>query len=258
MEDTTIDHYQKQRQDSSKNLNSLIKLYEDEKDIKAKLVYLKKLRNLTINREIYFSFFENIILTEKSSVVRYHVVKLLLEFFPQKGLALIEWVLTHDSNYRFPISNFSMNSKHRHNFNDIVNYSAEKYHIRKDAVKSIIAGELLPVALSWKDFKSTFSIYYDLSLNSFLFYHQKKKVLLYVVEKYRDPFAQISRVDRIKFQDYQFGNMDIEIFIPFITKVVKTKEVGLNVDTLQNSSVGGLPKLRIYSVFKSIVVYIDY
>ena len=191
-------------------------------------------------------------------MIRYETGKVLKNCFSINKDKLFKWLLIHDSNYNFRINDFTTFSPERYNFNDLINNSFERYQNREKAALTLIDSELITFALSWKDYSDFFEIKYDVNLNCFMLYQRQLDLLIYVCEKFSDPFSELKYNEYVSLRDYMDKHGIMQKIIPYINGILESDEDALHVEIIFQNSQNLFPKARIQNSRKPLLIYVDY
>ena len=223
-------------------------------------IRLKIIQELSQFRFDYCQTFEalkQIIISEMSEEIRYHLIKILYNNFPEKSLPFLKQVLMTDYNYNFRIIDFSEDK--RYNMNDVLNFIINKKYHRKQMLSDIINNNLIRFAISWKEYAKYFNVFYDLSLKSFVLFSKEIDFFLYFCSRANDPFDFGPNQKIISFSKVKFLNKiqrkKFRVVLIFLKEFLNIQERDLNLVVIQKKNDEILPKFKVFSDNHEFFVY---
>ena len=224
-------------------------------------IRLKAIHQLLQMRFDYYQTFETlkeIILSEMSEEIRYHLIKILYYNFPERSLPFLKQVLMTDYNYNFRIIDFSEDK--RYNMNDILNFIIIKKYHRKQMLNDIINNNLVRFAISWKEYAKFFNVFYDLSLKCFILFSKEIEFFIYFCSRVNDPFdfvpiQNLISISKVKPLNKIQGKI-FRVVIKFLKEFLDIQKKDLNIVVMQKEIDETLPKFKIFSEKHEFFVYI--
>jgi len=216
-----------------------------------------KLKHYLENSIYSFETLKEVILRELNDTVRYEATKVLYEKYPKESIPLIKDVLMRDFNYNFRILEFSKGR--RYNVNDLLNSMIIRNHDKAQMASTIINNNLVPFALSWKDFSADFHIFYDLHLGVFILFHKGTETVAYLCSRANDPFHFIKESNVFFLSKlYLLKQVSKKALRPLIRLLgnllsIHKKELTLAILDLKKKS--GLPQYKLSSNDHEILLY---
>ncbi|TFG30173.1 MAG: HEAT repeat domain-containing protein [Promethearchaeota archaeon] len=237
----------------------LLSRFNKERKYETRLKLIQELAELRFDNRQAFEVLKELILTEMNDDIRYHLIKILHNNYPEKSLSFLKQLLITDYNYDFRIIDFSEDK--RYNMNDLLNFIIIKKYHRKKMIKDIINNNLLRFAVSWKDYAKTFFIFYDLCLRCFVLCDKKTNVLIYLCSRVNDPFDFTSVKKYIIISNIKLLNgiqlKILEEIKKFLKKFLKDREKNLNLVIMQIENNENLPKFKVFNDKYEFILYFN-
>lgn len=194
---------------------------------------------------------------ELNDTVRYETTKVFYEQYPEDSIPFVKDMLITDFNYNFRILEFS--KARRYSINDLLNSIIIRSRDKTQMANDIINNNLIKFALSWKDFSTSFDIFYDLHLGAFILFHKDMETVVYLCSRASDPFQHIQESKEIllsKLSVLKDGSRKVlMLMVGLLIKLLDVQKKELILTFLNVEKGNGLPQYKLSSNSHEIIIY---
>ncbi|TFG04742.1 MAG: hypothetical protein EU539_10260 [Promethearchaeota archaeon] len=191
---------------------------------------------------------------ESNDTIRYLLINYMYSLYPEKSIPFIKYLLVNDFNYHFSILNFSQAKNY--NTNELLNTLITKKIDREQMVKDLIKTNLLKFALSWKDHKTHFRIFYDIHLKCFLLQERTTGYMAYFCANACDPFYYLARdASHNSLRKIITFTKPWRIFMNFYLSFSRLSNKDIELVQFKSNSRDLLPSFTIYSTKCQFRIY---
>lgn len=247
------------RKHNPKKARKILLKLKIESNLDPQMLKTHKLAQFKFNNQNFFENLKKHILAEINDEIRYNLIKVLYHHFPERSSLFLIKVLMIDYNYNFNTINFSEDL--RYNVNDILNNIIINKKHKKQMVDDIVNNNLIQFAISWKDYKIYFNIFYDLNLKCFILFSKEVNSFIYFCSRLNDPFDFISFHKILTISDISFKYFKslkiLNIAVQFLKRFLNLQERDIKLAISKTENSVGTPNFKIFCDRYDFVIYID-